>query len=136
MARTDPQVNFRIPAELKTKLEQAARDNGRSITNELVARLDESFIVRKSEISRLGTPQMLHDAFVAALREQGVSVEIIEAAVETASKRLYETAKMLQESLRDLAKSVAVSETGETLLEKMSKEAPGEAERIRKLLDL
>lgn len=43
MARTDPQVNFRIPAELKAKLEQAARDNGRSITNELVARLQASF---------------------------------------------------------------------------------------------
>lgn len=37
------QVNFRIPQELKDKLEQAAKDSGRSITAELVTRLDRSF---------------------------------------------------------------------------------------------
>ncbi|XEG74004.1 Arc family DNA-binding protein [Pseudomonas sp. abacavir_1] len=44
MSRTDPQVNFRIPAELKAKLESAAEQNKRSTTAELVARLDASFI--------------------------------------------------------------------------------------------
>jgi hypothetical protein len=43
MSRTDPQVNFRIPAELKEKLEAAAAENKRSVTAELVARLQESF---------------------------------------------------------------------------------------------
>ena len=43
MARTDPQVNFRIPADLKDKIEQAAINNGRSITGELVIRLEDSF---------------------------------------------------------------------------------------------
>lgn len=43
MSRTDPQVNFRMPAELKQKLETAAAENRRSITAELVARLEESF---------------------------------------------------------------------------------------------
>jgi len=43
MARNDPQVNFRIPQELKDKLEQAAKDSGRSITAELVTRLERSF---------------------------------------------------------------------------------------------
>lgn len=43
MARTDPQVNFRIPADLKDRIEQAAIENGRSITGELVTRLEESF---------------------------------------------------------------------------------------------
>ena len=42
MARHDPQVNFRIPAELKEQLEQAAKDNNRSLTAELINRLDES----------------------------------------------------------------------------------------------
>lgn len=37
------QVNFRIPQELKDKLEQAAKDSGRSITAELVTRLERSF---------------------------------------------------------------------------------------------
>ena len=37
------QVNFRMPAELKEKLEQSAKESGRSITSELVTRLEESF---------------------------------------------------------------------------------------------
>ena len=42
MARSDPQMNFRIPAELKEQLELAAKDNNRSATAELINRLDES----------------------------------------------------------------------------------------------
>ena len=43
MARNDPQVNFRMPQVLKDKLEQSAKDNGRSITSEVVIRLEDSF---------------------------------------------------------------------------------------------
>lgn len=43
MARTDPQVNIRIPAELKAKLDTAAADSGRSLTAEIVQRLDASY---------------------------------------------------------------------------------------------
>ena len=42
MARSDPQMNFRIPAELKDRLEVAAKDNNRSLTSELVSRLEAS----------------------------------------------------------------------------------------------
>lgn len=43
MARNDPQVNLRVPAELKRRLDDAARDNRRSLTAEVVARLEASF---------------------------------------------------------------------------------------------
>lgn len=43
MARTDPQVNFRIPTELKDKLDNAAKENGRTITAELILRLEMTF---------------------------------------------------------------------------------------------
>lgn len=43
MARTDPQINFRIPEHLKVSLDAAAASNGRSLTAEIVARLDQSF---------------------------------------------------------------------------------------------
>lgn len=43
MSRTDVQVNFRMPAELKAELERAAKENRRSVTAELVARLEASF---------------------------------------------------------------------------------------------
>lgn len=46
MARTEPQVNIRIPAELKNLLETMASENGRSLTAEIVARLQQSFEAR------------------------------------------------------------------------------------------
>lgn len=43
MARSDTQVNFRIPDELSEQLKAAASINKRSLTAELVARLEQSF---------------------------------------------------------------------------------------------
>lgn len=43
MARTDPQLNIRLPADLKEKLERVAKMSGRSVTAEIVKRLGESF---------------------------------------------------------------------------------------------
>lgn len=43
MTKQDLQVNFRMPAELKSELEAAAKRNNRSTTAEVVARLQESF---------------------------------------------------------------------------------------------
>lgn len=43
MARSDPQLNFRIPAELKERLESAAKESGRSLNSELITRLRSTF---------------------------------------------------------------------------------------------
>jgi hypothetical protein len=43
MSRIEPQVNFRIPSDLKARLEEVARKNKRSITAELVNRLESTF---------------------------------------------------------------------------------------------
>lgn len=43
MARTDPQLNIRCPQELRDKLEQAANGKKRSLTAEVVMRLEQSF---------------------------------------------------------------------------------------------
>lgn len=43
MAQEYSQVNFRIPLKLKEDIEKAASANNRSITSELVSRLEESF---------------------------------------------------------------------------------------------
>lgn len=45
MAKDFSQVNFRMPTELKEKLEEASRKNERSLTSELVSRLEDSFTV-------------------------------------------------------------------------------------------
>lgn len=45
MSRTDPQFNLRIPESLRDKVMAAAKENGRSATAEILARLELSFIV-------------------------------------------------------------------------------------------
>lgn len=70
MARTDPQLNFRIPAELKSRLEDAAVKNQRTLTGELIARLEESFIHPKDRIP--GSPEEIK-AFA-----EGVAQALIE----------------------------------------------------------
>lgn len=42
MARNDPQINLRIPQELKDALDAASIENKRSLTSEVVTRLEES----------------------------------------------------------------------------------------------
>ena len=42
MARTDPQVNLRLPALLKSRVERAAEQSGRSVNAEIVHRLEAS----------------------------------------------------------------------------------------------
>ncbi|CAG4919204.1 Arc family DNA-binding protein [Paraburkholderia saeva] len=49
MARDEPQVNLRIPADLKDRIDKAAEKNKRSMTAEVVARLEESFGGQKAE---------------------------------------------------------------------------------------
>lgn len=41
--RADPQINIRIPAALKSRLDEAAEGSGRSLTAEVVRRLEDSF---------------------------------------------------------------------------------------------
>lgn len=43
MSRTDPQFNLRIPEDLRDKVTAAAKENKRSATAEILARLEESF---------------------------------------------------------------------------------------------
>ncbi|WP_114810817.1 Arc family DNA-binding protein [Paraburkholderia kururiensis] len=43
MARDDPQINLRIPLELKERLDAASAKKRRSLTAEVVARLEASF---------------------------------------------------------------------------------------------
>lgn len=43
MARNDPQVNFRLPADLHDRLKSSAAENNRSVSAELVSRLEASF---------------------------------------------------------------------------------------------
>lgn len=76
MARSDPQLNFRIPLELREKLESAAKENNRSLTGELVARLEQSFETRDTDIAQ--------DTVGAMLKSLKTTI----AHAETLAKRL------------------------------------------------
>lgn len=45
MARDDPHFRLRIPEALKSRIEKSASDNNRSMTAEIVSRLEQSFEV-------------------------------------------------------------------------------------------
>ena len=54
MARTDPQFNVRMPADLKEKIEEAAKENGRSMNAEIVYRLQRSIEEDQVESGGIG----------------------------------------------------------------------------------
>jgi len=45
VSRSDPQMSLRLPGNLKPRLVEVARANGRTINAEIVARLERSFAV-------------------------------------------------------------------------------------------
>ncbi|WP_090311397.1 Arc family DNA-binding protein [Pseudomonas linyingensis] len=59
MSKIDLQVNFRMPADLKARLEAVAKENHRSLTAEIVARLEESLIPRTMDAIEAARPAEL-----------------------------------------------------------------------------
>lgn len=81
MARNDPQVNFRIPAELKAKLVETSAANGRTLNAEIVHRLEESFVLVESNFN-------LEDKLSLVLSEMHLLKQLIgvEQSLKKASK--------------------------------------------------
>jgi hypothetical protein len=61
MSRLDPQMSIRLPGDLKPRLVEAARANGRTINAEIVNRLERSFAA--------GQTSGLNDDAVTAILE-------------------------------------------------------------------
>lgn len=86
MARTDPQVNFRMPQALRDELERASRLNNRTLSAEIVARLQQSF----------EPTTRLHQSFVS-LADSGALQQQLDTA--TKSLRLHENAMLIMHGL-------------------------------------
>lgn len=71
MARNDPQMNLRVPMELKENIEKAALDNGRTITAEAVFRLEQSFENKIGDLKSVPTEELMKEL---AKRLDGFSV--------------------------------------------------------------
>lgn len=74
MARTDPQVNFRMPADLKSRLEDAAKQHGRSVTQEIIARLEASLRPAEESTDQKAAEQaqFLVDTLTAVANNLGI----------------------------------------------------------------
>ena len=85
MAQEYSQVNFRIPSKLKEDIEKAAFANNRSITSELVSRLEESFKRDAGSIADYEkTVQKMLFNVMANLHKEGVQIEVIDEAMDKA----------------------------------------------------
>lgn len=76
MARTDPQINLRVPAELKKKLEILAIENSRSLNAEVVIRLENS-IEQGFDLIHVPTEVLMMEL---ASRMKGYSLTVEEVA--------------------------------------------------------
>ena len=85
MAQEYSQVNFRIPSKLKEDIEKAAFANNRSITSELVTRLEESFKRDAGSVADYEkTVQKMLFNVMANLHKEGVQIEVIDEAMDKA----------------------------------------------------
>jgi hypothetical protein len=129
MARTDPQMNLRFPAELKQLIEDAAKANNRSMNAEIVARLKSSFDCQSSGagsamesyyllIDSSGYPIswseiMAHMKGVSNARKidpVDLKIDVVTPDMESSSRRAEETAK-LAEFYRKQGRSMKINKT-------------------------
>lgn len=61
MSRADPQINIRVPIELKKEIEHAAIENSRSLNAEVVHRLQNSLSRGKVNKSKLTTEELMEE---------------------------------------------------------------------------
>ncbi|EPQ3875570.1 Arc family DNA-binding protein [Acinetobacter baumannii] len=73
MSRADPQINIRVPIELKKEIEHAAIENSRSLNAEVVHRLQESLSSGRVNKSELTTEELMEEL---SKRFGGLNVKI------------------------------------------------------------
>jgi len=94
MKRTDPQFKLRIPQDLKERLEHAADIEGRSVTAEIVHRLDASFPTISAELLR--TREVEAARFRAAARRLEDEAHYLQARITA-----KDFAPLTEEALRN-----------------------------------
>lgn len=90
MARTDQQFPLRLPPDLRDKLENAAKESGRSKNAEAVHRLEQSFKIEENlpniteqagNLLNQAIVETLEDVLVRLTR-RGVSDQVIKDALD------------------------------------------------------
>lgn len=97
MAQEYSQVNFRIPSKLKEDIEKAAFANNRSITSELVSRLEQSFEQNQNDFNAgynacmahmiIATSKALSEKDIPWVDVQKTLIEVIDDFQKIANKK-------------------------------------------------
>lgn len=83
MSREDPQFKLRMPMQLRTQAEQAARSSGRSLNAELVARLESSFLGERISTDLIPAARAKELALMA---RSGIPDEVRKRAIESIAR--------------------------------------------------
>jgi hypothetical protein len=94
MIRNAPDMKVRLSADLRLKIEDAARLNNRTMNSEIVARLEHSFRAEDVAVSPL--PSAGYEKRLAQV-EQVIMSMIIDARFDTLASRVTVLEKLLTE---------------------------------------
>ena len=83
MSREDPQFKLRMPVELRSQAELAAKAAGRSLNSELVSRIEASFLT-ESPLEKLIPAERARE--LSLMARAGISDEIRRRSIEAIAK--------------------------------------------------
>ncbi|WP_278398534.1 Arc family DNA-binding protein [Stutzerimonas kunmingensis] len=116
MSREDPQFKLRMPPELRTQADQAAKAAGRSLNAELVARIESSFISdsemkllpakRARELALMARAEIPNEIRRRAISAIGKAIKLGHSEAITSLEDLNLEAGIPDSELDDLAAKV------------------------------
>lgn len=121
MSREDPQFKLRMPQGLRDQAEQAAKNAGRSLNAELVARLEASFL-SFAEPKELMTAERARE--LAAIAREGIPEEIRKRTV----KAINRAAELGHSSALVVFEDLKLSGMAETIIEELTRDISAELE--------
>jgi hypothetical protein len=105
MSREDPQFKLRMPAELRAQAEQAAKNSGRSLNAELVARIQSSLITESSAETLIPAARARELALMA---RAGIPDEIRKRIIEAVGRAIRLGHSLTTVRLDDLHMDVGI----------------------------
>lgn len=112
MARNDPTIYMRIPQTLKDALDAAALENKRSLTAEVVARLEQTFKTRSEHTSPAAGTSYAKPHVIDALSE-GMRLQLAIAALESQARIAKSKVNKVQDAISQIEANLAKAEAEE-----------------------
>lgn len=114
MSRTDPQFNLRIPEALRDQVMSAAKENGRSATAEILARLEVSFL---SEARIQTLPPAAKARELSAAFRKNIPAEIKSRIVDEVNHAILHGLTTAEVNLQDMGLESLPEDDSESLVD-------------------